>query len=350
MEEKCTDAQLLEFWNLLDVTAAAIERAREKELKQYDLTMVQSKVLISLWLLDHDPTLGELSRWLYREQSSTSYIAEQMAARGSIRKYRDPEKKRVTRIGITGKGEAEFNKIASRETLLQVLSVLSHEECLLLRDNLKRILSQVKSETGIGQGPAYGQLMVDILMQLYGGKDSNTGIVPDTKIEGINHNHLLLDIIYSYCPPDQFVVWVYLDQTRYSISRAMSLELMRHELSLIQSKVLSALTIMPRDPTLGELSGWLFREHNSTSEITDRMAAKGLVRKYQDPDEKRRTRVAITDKGKRINIGVVSKGNTLKVLSFLGAEECERIKTSLRKLFTKATAVADTATPGGSGE
>ena len=340
VNNRCTDTQLLEFWNLLDMTASAIERAREKELKNYGLSTVQGKVLISLWILDHDPTLGELSNWLFREQSSTSCITEKMASKGLIRKYMDPVKKLMTRIAMTEKGENEFNKIVSRESLLKILSELTREECLHLRDCLKNMISHTKTETDIRHSLTDAQLMVNCILELYGGKDSNAGIIPDIQIKGINQRHLLQDIMYSYCTPDQFIVWVYLDQARYAISRLITMELREYGLSLIQNKVLSTLSVMHHHPTLGDLAMWLFREHNSTSGITDRMARKGLIEKYQDPFKKHLTRVSITENGRQANLDVLKMGNIQRILSFLTPEECEQVKYLLIKLFAKAIVVA----------
>lgn len=48
--------------------------------------------------------------------------------------------------------------------------------------------------------------------------------------------------------------------------------------------------------TLTEVSRTLGMSHSTASGIVDRLQARGLIRRTQDPDDQRRTRIVVTDK------------------------------------------------------
>ncbi len=144
------------------------------------------------------------------------------------------------------------------------------------------------------------------------------------------------------CPPDDLLeFWVYLNQTTFAIAKAGERELQRHGLSDIQNKVILTLKFLDHEPTLGELSHWLFREHNAGSDITKRMERKGLIRKYQDPVKKNSTRIALTEKGKKAYLASSERKSLLNILSLISQEECLQFKALLEKLLLKAIDEAD---------
>jgi DNA-binding MarR family transcriptional regulator len=53
----------------------------------------------------------------------------------------------------------------------------------------------------------------------------------------------------------------------------------------------------PREPTVGDLAGYLLLRPHSTGELIDRAAAAGLVRRCGDEQDGRRTRIALTSDG-----------------------------------------------------
>ena len=53
----------------------------------------------------------------------------------------------------------------------------------------------------------------------------------------------------------------------------------------------------PRGPTIGDVAGYLLLRHHSTVELAQRVGALGLIRRVEDPDDRRIVRLALTDKG-----------------------------------------------------
>ena len=139
MENKCSIEQMAEFWAYLDYAAFAINKAREKELRQFGLSTVQNKILVILRLCDHEPTIGEISRILLREHASVVNLTRKMETNGLLRKFRDPVKKNMVRLAITEKGKQAYVKIAKRESLIKILSLMSPEEYQQIKLFLNKI-------------------------------------------------------------------------------------------------------------------------------------------------------------------------------------------------------------------
>ena len=152
MEEKCTVEQMAEFWAYLDYATFAINKAREKEVRQFGLSTVQNRILVIMRLCDHDPTIGEISRILLRAHASVVNLTRKMEANGLLVKYRDPVKKNVVRVAITEKGKQAYVKIAKRESLMRIFSLMTQEEYRIVKDFLNRVYAKGLEEAGITDG------------------------------------------------------------------------------------------------------------------------------------------------------------------------------------------------------
>jgi len=152
VENKCSIEQMAEFWAYLDYAAFAINKAREKELRQFGLSTVQNKILVILRLCDHEPTIGEISRILLREHASVVNLTRKMEINGLLRKFRDPVKKNIVRLAITEKGKQAYVKIAKRESLIKILSLMSPEEYQQIKLFLNRIYEKALEEASITNG------------------------------------------------------------------------------------------------------------------------------------------------------------------------------------------------------
>ena len=53
----------------------------------------------------------------------------------------------------------------------------------------------------------------------------------------------------------------------------------------------------PRGPTIGDVAGYLLLKHHSTAELAQRAGALGLIRRAEDPDDRRVVRLQLTDAG-----------------------------------------------------
>jgi len=84
-----------------------------------------------------------------------------------------------------------------------------------------------------------------------------------------------------------------------------------------QHQLLLALKGLPgpdAPPTVGNVAAWLRVQHHSAVELVDRCAARGLVRREQDPHDRRRVLVLLTDAGEAL-LDQVSQINQLELQS-----------------------------------
>jgi DNA-binding MarR family transcriptional regulator len=86
--------------------------------------------------------------------------------------------------------------------------------------------------------------------------------------------------------------------------------------------------------TLTEISRDLGMSHSTASGIVDRLQARGLVRRAQDPDDQRRTRIIVTDKVTRYvqDLQAGPTGRLAAALAKAAPAKREAIRKGLRLL------------------
>lgn len=94
-------------------------------------------------------------------------------------------------------------------------------------------------------------------------------------------------------------------------------------LTASQHQLLLAVRGHDGTPSIGDLAHHLLLRHHSAVELIDRAAAKGLVVRFDDPDDQRVARVRLTAHG----------AATIERLSAAHLEELARMRTSLTALW-----------------
>lgn len=139
MDKFYRDNPHLETWRLLHNTVIRVNKARQKELRQYSISTSQSAVFDCIKYHNNDATLTQIARWLLRESQSVSTLVSRMEKRGIIRKSEDPNRKNVMRISMTDKGEELYSQVIKREAVNNILSILSEEELIQFTYCLKKV-------------------------------------------------------------------------------------------------------------------------------------------------------------------------------------------------------------------
>ena len=57
-------------------------------------------------------------------------------------------------------------------------------------------------------------------------------------------------------------------------------------------------------PTIGDVAESLFVKHHTASELVDRTQALGLLERVRDPEDMRRVRLVLTDRGREVLAGL----------------------------------------------
>ena len=133
-----------ELWNLWWMflqTRDAAFKARQRELLRYGVTLRQSGVL-TIVMLKGRTTAAEIARWIIQEPSSVTGLLNRMEKQGLIKRIINPHKVGPVGIVLTAKGRRVYQKTQNRETVRQIMSVLSASERKNMESYLKKLRLQ----------------------------------------------------------------------------------------------------------------------------------------------------------------------------------------------------------------
>ncbi len=143
-----TEDKDYELWVLLAQAQEAMYKARQHELRRYNLTPRQSAVLFIIRAIGDKVTPAEISRWLLRESHSVSEIISRMEKQGLLKKVRDLDRKNLVRIELTEKGSEAYNQAIKMGSIHTIVSALSDEERRQFSSTLKMIRDRAIQESG----------------------------------------------------------------------------------------------------------------------------------------------------------------------------------------------------------
>jgi len=132
-----------------------------------------------------------------------------------------------------------------------------------------------------------------------------------------------------------FLLWKYLDHTRYMIFRLREKELAQLGLTPEQAYVLDILHAARGSTTINRIVEATQRQHNSISTLITRMARQGLVRKTRTRRDKRAYRIALTEKGRAL-FNTIPQDSITKAFLCLTAGEKNDLLRYLDHLLVSA--------------
>ena len=138
-----------ELWALMRRTCDAMTRAREDELRAFDLSMIQAATLFAVKTIKGPATPAEISRWLFRQAHSVSGLLDRMEKDGLVRRVKDLEKKNLIRVTLTEKGEKAYQQSRARNSIHGILSCLSEKEREDLRTYMKTLRNRALDELSV---------------------------------------------------------------------------------------------------------------------------------------------------------------------------------------------------------
>lgn len=123
-----------------------------------------------------------------------------------------------------------------------------------------------------------------------------------------------------------------LNQTTETIFRARQKELEQYNISTSQGAVLFIAKILGEKATISEISRWLLRKPHTISELVNRMAKKGLVKKSKAPNRKTIIKVELTRKGLDIYQKSKKRQSFQNILTYLSPDERQQMISYLQRL------------------
>jgi len=141
MVEFSTEDKIFNFWRFFRQTGVLMGKARQKELDQYGISIVQSGVIECVHISGNNVTPTEISKWLILRPQSVSGLLNRMEEKGLITKTNDVERRNVVRVSLTEKGEQAYNGIIKRKSIYSIIMSMNEEE----REQLESILVKLQT-------------------------------------------------------------------------------------------------------------------------------------------------------------------------------------------------------------
>jgi DNA-binding MarR family transcriptional regulator len=120
-----------------------IQKSRENELRKYGITPEQAAALICIRSIGEKATSAEISRWLFRDESSTLVLIRRMIKQGLIIKTADPTNKHLIIIELTPKGSIAYKKSVEFLSLYDIFACLTKKK----RQQLISLLDILRSNS-----------------------------------------------------------------------------------------------------------------------------------------------------------------------------------------------------------
>ena len=141
-----SDDKLFNAFLLLLKTRRALYRSREMELNPLDITPEQCEILFIILTKKENISQKEIARLVLKEPHSVSSIIDRMVIKGLVKKTKDAKQKNLVRISLTKKGRDMQECTSQRDSIHNIMSVLSEEELSRLWLYLEKLLNQVIEE------------------------------------------------------------------------------------------------------------------------------------------------------------------------------------------------------------
>lgn len=122
------------LWALYHNTSDALMEVRSKEMERFGLTHIEHRLLLAIPIIRNSTgrrvTASDLSRWLFRKQSSISELLTRMEKKGLVKRESHPTNKKVRLIQLTKKGKSlrEKGYKEGMSIVKKSISSLSEEE------------------------------------------------------------------------------------------------------------------------------------------------------------------------------------------------------------------------------
>lgn len=158
---------------LIKQTDNAIQKSRENELRKFGITPEQAAALICIRSLGSRATPAEISRWLFRDESSTLVLIRRMIKQGLTVKTTDPNNKHLIIIRLTRKGSSGYKNAIKFLSLQDIFSNLTINK----RDLLYSLISEIRltafDKLGLN-ADTYSGLFSEDLILIYDRTNSKT--------------------------------------------------------------------------------------------------------------------------------------------------------------------------------
>ena len=143
----------------------------------------------------------------------------------------------------------------------------------------------------------------------------------------------------------EYQLWVLLAQTRNIVNNARNKLVNRRNIPVSQGAALYYIHTDSKGVTIGELARYLFRSHNSVSELVTRMEKKGWLKRVKETSPNHRVRIVLTEEGKEACHQACSPEFIHEIISSLTPEQREQLQSLLGIVRERALKTLKTRVP-----
>jgi DNA-binding MarR family transcriptional regulator len=140
---------------ILSRTLHLINRARQEELNQCGISLRNSGILNMIVRLGKSATPVAIARELFMEHHSVSETLRKMEAQGLVARIRDLKRKNLIRLELTPAGYDAYLKCTVRESIDDIMSVLTEAQKLELWSLLSKLRTKAMGHMGIKNTGVY---------------------------------------------------------------------------------------------------------------------------------------------------------------------------------------------------
>lgn len=133
----------------LRFTSHLMNETRTKELSKYNLSVIQSAIIIILHNSDQKVRPIDIARQMHRGRRFVTETLNRMQQSGLITKQKDKNKKNQILLSLTEKGEELYHHIAKQKSIHRIMSNFNRKEiesALKFLKKLYKSISQVDEE------------------------------------------------------------------------------------------------------------------------------------------------------------------------------------------------------------
>jgi len=127
-------------------------------------------------------------------------------------------------------------------------------------------------------------------------------------------------------------LWILLSRIYHLIAKLRNLELLKYNILPVQSYILFIIKALGNETTPTEISGYVYQQRSSISDILNRMVKQGLIVKRPKSGGKRRVIVSLTKAGERALALSADREYLRKVMSSLTERQKRQLESSLEIL------------------
>jgi len=130
----------------------------------------------------------------------------------------------------------------------------------------------------------------------------------------------------------EYDLWILLSRVYHLVAKLRNLELLKYNILLVQSYILFVIKALGNETTPTEISGYVYQQRSSVSDILNRMEKQDLITKTNKSGGKKRVIVRLTENGEKALELSKNREFLHKVMSSLTEEKKRQLESSLETL------------------